>query len=94
MYGWRARIALILAHSNTVMEPEFGRLAPEGVSVHTSRVRIGGISVEGNLIAEQAMKHAVLAGRLAFRAGRIPRKRYATASSPAEGLVTPGPVRS
>jgi len=59
MYGWRARIALILAHSNTVMEPEFGRLAPEGVSVHTSRVRIGGISVEGNLIAEQAMKHAV-----------------------------------
>jgi thiazole synthase len=37
-----------------------------------------------------AMKHAVEAGRLAYRAGRIPRKRYATASSPAEGLVTPG----
>src|SRR3982751_1129229 len=34
-----------------------------------------------------AMKHAVLAGRLAFRAGRIPRKMYATASSPIEGLV-------
>jgi thiazole synthase len=42
-----------------------------------------------------AMKHAVEAGRLAYRAGRIPRKRYATASSPAEGLVTPGaPSRS
>jgi thiazole synthase len=41
-----------------------------------------------------AMRHAVTAGRLAFLAGRIPRKRYATASSPAEGLVTPGPVRS
>jgi thiazole synthase len=37
-----------------------------------------------------AMKHAVEAGRLAYRAGRIPRKRYATASSPVEGLVTPG----
>jgi len=37
-----------------------------------------------------AMKHAVEAGRLAYRAGRIPRKRYATASSPIEGLVTPG----
>ncbi len=37
-----------------------------------------------------AMKHAVEAGRLAFRAGRIPRRQYATASSPAEGLVTPG----
>jgi thiazole synthase len=37
-----------------------------------------------------AMRHAVDAGRLAFLAGRIPRKRYATASSPTEGLVTPG----
>jgi thiazole synthase len=35
-----------------------------------------------------AMKHAVLAGRLASLAGRIPRKMYASASSPAEGLVT------
>src|SRR5512145_1339861 len=34
-----------------------------------------------------AMKHAVLAGRLAYLAGRIPRKMYATASSPVEGLV-------
>lgn len=29
-----------------------------------------------------AMKHACTAGRLAYLAGRIPRKRYATASSP------------
>lgn len=34
-----------------------------------------------------AMKHAVIAGRLAFRAGRIPRKLYATASSPLEGML-------
>jgi thiazole synthase len=34
-----------------------------------------------------AMKHAVLAGRLAYIAGRIPRKLYATASSPVEGMV-------
>jgi thiazole synthase len=34
-----------------------------------------------------AMKLAVQAGRLAYRAGRIPRKMYATASSPVEGLV-------
>ena len=34
-----------------------------------------------------AMKHAVIAGRLAYGAGRIPRKMYATASSPIEGLV-------
>src|SRR5450631_3533823 len=35
----------------------------------------------------EAMKLAVRAGRLAYRAGRIPRKMYATASSPVEGLV-------
>ncbi len=42
-----------------------------------------------------AMKHAVIAGRLAFLAGRIPKKPHATASSPTAGLVTPGaPSRS
>ena len=35
----------------------------------------------------RAMKLAVQAGRDAFLAGRIPRKRYASASSPVEGLV-------
>src|ERR1044071_1488032 len=34
-----------------------------------------------------AMKHAVIAGRLAYLAGRIPRKMYASASSPVEGMV-------
>ncbi len=34
-----------------------------------------------------AMKHATLAGRLSFLAGRIPRKLYASASSPWEGVV-------
>jgi len=33
-----------------------------------------------------AMRHAVQAGRLARTAGRIPRRRYATASTPADGL--------
>lgn len=34
-----------------------------------------------------AMNHAVTAGRLAYLSGRIPRKLYATASSPLTGLV-------
>ena len=34
-----------------------------------------------------AMRHAVEAGRLAFLAGRITKKRYATASSPTTGLI-------
>ncbi|MBC7927330.1 MAG: thiazole synthase [Bryobacteraceae bacterium] len=35
----------------------------------------------------EAMKHAVIAGRLAFQAGRMQKKLYATASSPMEGVV-------
>ncbi len=34
-----------------------------------------------------AMKHAVVAGRLAYKAGRMGRKLYATASSPLEGMI-------
>jgi thiazole synthase len=34
-----------------------------------------------------AMRHAVEAGRMAFRAGRIPRRRNASASSPLDGLI-------
>jgi len=34
-----------------------------------------------------AMRHAVVAGRLARQAGRMPTKPYATASSPSEGLI-------
>jgi thiazole synthase len=39
----------------------------------------------------RAMHHAALAGRLAFTAGRIPKKLYATASSPEEGVITSRP---
>lgn len=35
----------------------------------------------------QAMRHAVEAGRLAYLAGRIPKRLYATASSPLEGMI-------
>jgi len=35
----------------------------------------------------RAMRLAVEAGRLAFLAGRIERKLYATASSPLSGLI-------
>ncbi|TKB61836.1 MAG: thiazole synthase [Nitrospira sp.] len=35
----------------------------------------------------EAMNYAVQAGRLAYKAGRIPRKLYATASSPIEGML-------
>lgn len=39
------------------------------------------------IMMAEAMKYAIEAGRLAYRAGRIPRKLYATASSPIEGML-------
>ena len=39
------------------------------------------------VLMAEAMQHAVLAGRAAFLAGRMPKKLYASASSPAEGMV-------
>jgi thiazole synthase len=38
-----------------------------------------------------AMRHATEAGRLAYLAGRIPKRLYATASSPEEGVITAKP---
>src|ERR1700691_1975532 len=39
------------------------------------------------VLMAEAMHHAVLAGRQAYLAGRMPRRLYATASSPLEGVV-------
>ncbi|MDI6801442.1 MAG: thiazole synthase [Thermodesulfovibrionales bacterium] len=39
------------------------------------------------IVMAEAMKHAVIAGRLAYLAGRIQKKLYASASSPIEGML-------
>ena len=41
-YGWKARIGLIVPSTNTINEPEFWRLAPPGITIHTSRVLLLG----------------------------------------------------
>jgi thiazole synthase len=47
-----------------------------------------GIAAAQNpILMAQAMQHAVIAGRQAYLAGRMPRKLYAAASSPLEGVV-------
>ncbi len=57
-------------------------LGCDGVLINTA---IAG--AKDPLAMAEAMKLAVRAGRLAFKAGRIPRKLYATASSPIEGML-------
>ena len=39
------------------------------------------------VLMAEAMKYAIEAGRLAYLAGRMPKKLYASASSPLEGLI-------
>src|SRR5256714_3005222 len=57
-------------------------LGADGVLMNTA---IAG--AQDPIAMAEAMKLAVRAGRLAYLAGRIPRKMYASASSPVEGLV-------
>jgi thiazole synthase len=39
------------------------------------------------VLMASAMRHAILAGREAFLAGRMPMRRYASASSPIQGII-------
>lgn len=39
MFGWRARIGLMVPARNQVLEPDFNRLTPWGVSIHSTRMR-------------------------------------------------------
>jgi thiazole synthase len=66
--------------SDVTMAMELGC---DGVLLNT------GIAAARNpLQMAHAMRHACDAGRLAFLAGRIPKKLYATASSPMEGRIS------
>jgi thiazole synthase len=57
-------------------------LGADGVLLNT------GIAGAGDPVRmAAAMAHGVKAGRLAFLSGRIPKKRYASASSPPGGVI-------
>jgi thiazole synthase len=57
-------------------------LGADGVLMNT-----GIAGAQDAVLMAEAMKNAISAGRKAYLAGRIPRKLYATASSPLEGVV-------
>lgn len=58
-------------------------LGADGVLLNT-----GIASARDPVLMARAMKNAIEAGYQAFHAGRIPRKLYATASSPTEGVIS------
>jgi thiazole synthase len=60
-------------------------LGADGVLMNTA------IALARDAVAmAEAMKLAVEAGRLAYGAGRIPRRSYASASSPTDGMIATG----
>lgn len=60
-YGWRGRIGLIVPPTNTVNEPEWTRLMPEGVSLHAMRMplHLDTMSAAGRAALETDMSAAV-----------------------------------
>jgi len=43
-FGWRLRLGMLLPSSNPVAEPEISRILPQGVSLHTTRLKLAGSS--------------------------------------------------
>ncbi len=66
LYGWRARIGLLIPSSNTTMEPEFWELAPYGVSIHTARMPLKEVTPEA---LEEMEKESLRGAKLLADAG-------------------------
>lgn len=57
-------------------------LGAEGVLTNTAIAQ-----AQNPMIMAEAMKHSIQAGRMSYLAGRIPKRPYATASSPVDGMI-------
>jgi thiazole synthase len=82
----RAKVPIIVdagvgTASDTTVAMELGA---EGVLLNT-----GVAKARDPVMMARAMKHAVEAGRLAYLAGRIPRRPFAAPSSPTSGTIAP-----
>lgn len=84
-------------------DPEYPVIVDAGVGTASDVAEAMELGVDGVLLntaiahardplaMARAMRLAVEAGRLAFLAGRIPKRLYATASSPEEGVIATRP---
>ena len=80
----QSRVPVIVdAGVGTASDAAFAmELGADGVLMNTA---IAGATHPARMA--EAMKHAIIAGRLAYLSGRIPKKMYASASSPLDGLI-------
>ena len=88
---YNIRIILEHAHVPVIVDAGVGTASDAAVAMELGcdavlmNTAIAG--AKDPLLMAEAMRLAVEAGRKAFLAGRIPRKLYATASSPIEGIL-------
>ena len=82
LLGGRVPVILDAGIGTASEAAEASELGCDGVLMNTA---IAG--AKDPVLMASAMRKAVEAGREAFLAGRIPRKRYASASSPVDGLI-------
>jgi thiazole synthase len=86
-------IRIILEHSRVpvIVDAGVGTASDAAVAMelgcHAVLMNTAIAGAKDPILMAEAMRQAVEAGRKAFLAGRIPRKLYATASSPIEGMV-------
>ncbi|MBL4850429.1 MAG: thiazole synthase [Planctomycetes bacterium] len=85
------RIILELVDVPVIVDAGVGTASDVAVALELGAAGVllnTGVAKAGDPIAmATAVRHAAEAGRLAYRAGRMPRRLYATSSSPLDGLI-------
>lgn len=59
-FGWRGRIGMILPSANRVAEPELMDLLPDGISLHTTRIKLAGTSAAELLSSTKKVEEAAM----------------------------------
>jgi thiazole synthase len=86
-------LAIILEHAKVpvIVDAGVGTASDAAVAMelgcHGVLMNTAIAGAKNPILMAEAMREAVVAGRKAFLAGRIPKKLYATASSPETGLI-------
>lgn len=86
-------LAIILEHAKVpvIVDAGVGTASDAAVAMelgcHGVLMNTAIAGAKNPILMAEAMREAVAAGRKAFLAGRIPKKLYATASSPESGLI-------
>jgi maleate isomerase len=58
MYGWRARLGVLVPSGILAVEPEFGKMTPEGVSCHYHRIFFQGGGIDNLKKVEEGLEDA------------------------------------